>query len=183
LYLELKLISFKDNKQNLISSKQDTMEAKMEATRLEFQSQLEEVMARPELGRRQGMCTSTAQPPTFDGTTSWDVFRHQFESVAEHNCWTRQEKFTYLIKVMQGGATDVLHYIPRNATYEETLLLLKDRVGEQHFAADFRSQLKTRTQIAGESLLEFATAIEQLAHGAYPTQQEEHIRPEACKAH
>jgi hypothetical protein len=96
-YLELKLISFKDNTQNLISSKQDTMEAKMESTRLEFQSQLEEVMARTELGRRQGVCTSTAQPPTFNGTTSWAVFRGQFETVAEHNCWTRQEKYTYLI--------------------------------------------------------------------------------------
>jgi hypothetical protein len=69
-YLELKLISFKDNTQNLISSKQDNMEAKMESTRLEFQSQLEEVMARAELGRRQGVYTRTAQPPTFDGTTS-----------------------------------------------------------------------------------------------------------------
>jgi hypothetical protein len=69
-YLELKLISFKDNTQNLISSKQDNMEAKLESTRLKFQSQLEEVMARAELGKRQGVCTSTAQPPTFDGTTS-----------------------------------------------------------------------------------------------------------------
>jgi hypothetical protein len=45
-YFELKLISFKDKTRNLISTNQDTMEAKMAATRLEFQSQMEEVIAR-----------------------------------------------------------------------------------------------------------------------------------------
>jgi arsenate reductase-like glutaredoxin family protein len=115
-YLELKIISFKDNKQNLIGTKQGTMEAKMEATRLEFQSQLEQVMARSERGRGTGACVNAAQPPKFDGTTSWAVFRRQFESVAEHNCSTRQEKSTYLITAMQGRATYVLHGIPRNAT-------------------------------------------------------------------
>jgi hypothetical protein len=148
------------------------MEAKMETTRLEFQSQLKEVMARAELGIRQRVCTSTAQPPIFDGTKSWAVFRRQFETVAEHNCYTRQEKSTYLIT---GRATDVLHGISRNATYEETLLVLEDRFGDQHFAAAFRSQLKTRTQRAGVSLQEFAIAIEQLAYRAYPTLSEEHI--------
>jgi hypothetical protein len=37
------------------------------------------------------------------------------------------------------------------------------------------------TQKAGESLQEFATAIEHLAHRAYPTLPEEHIRREAGK--
>jgi hypothetical protein len=44
-YLELKLISFKDKTRNLIGTNQDTMEAKVAATRLEFQSQMEGVMA------------------------------------------------------------------------------------------------------------------------------------------
>jgi hypothetical protein len=37
------------------------------------------------------------------------VFRHQFETVAEHNCWTCQKKSTYLITALQGQATDMLH--------------------------------------------------------------------------
>jgi hypothetical protein len=52
-YLELKLVSFTDNTQNLISSKQATMEASMETNRLEFQSQLKEIIARAEKGREQ----------------------------------------------------------------------------------------------------------------------------------
>jgi hypothetical protein len=90
-------------------------------------------------------------------------------------------KSTYLITAIKGRATNVLHGIPRNATYDETLLDLEDRVGDQHFAAAFRSQLKTRTQRAGESQQKFATAIEQLAHRAYSTLPEENIRREAGK--
>jgi hypothetical protein len=46
----------------------------------------------------------------------------------------------------------------------------------------FRCQIKSRTLRAGESLQDFVTAIEQLAHRNYPTLPEEHIRREAGKA-
>jgi hypothetical protein len=42
--------------------------------------------------------------------------------------------------------------------------------------------LKVRTQKAGESLQDFATAIQQLARRAYPASPEENIRREAGKA-
>jgi hypothetical protein len=65
---------------------------------------------------------------------------------------------------------------------EETLQALEDRFGEQHFAAAYRCQSTTRTQKAGESSQDFATAIEQLAHRAYPTLPDDHIRREAGRA-
>jgi hypothetical protein len=61
------------------------------------------------------------KPPKFDGTTSWTVFRRQFETVAEHSCWTRLEKFTHFITALQGRATELLHGVPKGANYEETL--------------------------------------------------------------
>jgi hypothetical protein len=67
-------------------------------------------------------------------------------------------------------------------TYEEIFQALEEHFGDQHFAAAFHSQLKTRTQKAGESLQDFATAFEQLTHRAYPTLPEDHIRREAGKA-
>jgi hypothetical protein len=88
----------------------------------------------------------------------------------------------YLIKALLGRAVDVLHGILTNATYEETLQALEDDFGDQHFAAVYRCQLTTRTQRAGESLQDFATAIEQLARRAYPTLSEDHIWREAGKA-
>jgi hypothetical protein len=71
----------------------------------------------------------------------------------------RQEKSTYLITALQVWATDVLHGIPKSATYEETLEALEDCLGDQHLAAAYCSLLKTRTQGEGESLQELATAI------------------------
>jgi hypothetical protein len=115
---------------------QGNMEAKMEATRRELQSQLGDVAARAEWGRGTEACASIAQPPKFNGTTSWAVFRHQFETVAEHNSWTRQEKSTYLITVLQGRATDMLRGNLKGATYE---VALEVRFGNQHFAATYRS--------------------------------------------
>jgi hypothetical protein len=93
-----------------------------------------------------------------------------------------QEKSIYLIATLKGRAADVLYGIPKNATYEETLQALQDRFGDQHFAALFRSRLKTRIQRAGESLQDFAITVEQLAHRAYPTLPDEHKRQEAGRA-
>jgi hypothetical protein len=110
------------------------------------------------------------------------MFRRQFEIIAKHNHWFHEEKSTYVITAVKGLAAEVLHGIPTTATFEETLQTLEDRFGYQHFAAAYRSQLKARTQRAGESLQHFATAAEQLAHRVYPTLPEDHIRREAGKA-
>jgi hypothetical protein len=66
--------------------------------------------------------------------------------------------------------------------YEEAIEALEDHFGDQHLAAAYRSQLNAGTQKAGESLQEFATAIEQLAHRAYPALPEDHVRRKAGKA-
>jgi hypothetical protein len=127
--------------------------------------------------RRKGteVCASAVQPPKFDGNISWAVFRRQFENAAEHNCWTHQEKFTYLIIALKGRATNVLQDIPTSATYEDILQALKDSFGDLHFAAAYHSQLKIRTQRAGQSLQEFSTAIEHLAHHSYPILLADHM--------
>jgi hypothetical protein len=64
----------------------------------------------------------------------------------------------------------------------KTLQDLEDCFGDKHFAATFRSQVKSRTQGAGESLQDFAMGIERLAHRSYPTLPAEHIRRAAGKA-
>jgi hypothetical protein len=71
--------------------------------------------------------------------------------------------------------------IPTNTTYEDTLQALEDQFRDQNFATAYRCQLTTRTQKAGESLQDFATAIELLAHCAYPTLPEDHTGREAGK--
>jgi DNA gyrase/topoisomerase IV subunit A len=153
--------------------------AAIEETKHELQAQLEAVETRTEGGNTLTASTSTAPPPTFNRNTTWSVFRRQFEIVAEHNRWSDREKLTYLITALKGRAADVLYGIPTSTTYEETLQALEDCFGDHHFSAAYRCQLTTRTQKAGESLQDFATAIEQLAHRAYPILPEDHIRRKA----
>jgi hypothetical protein len=156
--------------------------AAIEETKHELQARLEAAETRTERGNTPTASTRTAPPPTFNGNIKWSVFRRQFEIVAEHNRWSDREKLTYLITTLKGRAADVLYGIPTSTTYEETLQALEDRFGDQHFSAAYRCPLITRTQKAGKSLQDFDTAIEQLAHRAYPTLPEDHIRREAGKA-
>jgi hypothetical protein len=61
---------------------------------------------------------------------------------------------------------------------------LEDRFGNQHLAAVYHSQLKTRVQGDGDgkSWQEFATTIKQLAYHACSALPEDHIRRDAGKA-
>jgi hypothetical protein len=122
-----------------ISNTQATSE-RFEAVRREFHTRLEEAKKMPGHTRGMGNGTRAVTLPKFDGTTSWSVLRHQFETVAEHNGWTPKEKSTCLITALEGRATDMLHGISKGATYEEILQALEDCFGEELFAAACRSQ-------------------------------------------
>jgi hypothetical protein len=67
-------------------------------------------------------------------------------------------------------------------TYKETIRVTEDWFGDQHLVASYRNPLRTRTQLIGEPLWEFATAIEQLTHHAFPALHEDHIYRGAGKA-
>jgi hypothetical protein len=120
-------------------------------TKHELQARLEAVET-TERGNTPAAGASTAPPPTFNASTSWSVFRRQFESVAGHNRWSNREKSTFLITALKDRAADVLPGIPTNTTNENTLQAQEDRFGDQRFAAAYLCQLTTRTQKAGESL-------------------------------
>jgi hypothetical protein len=55
-------------------------------------------------------------------------------------------------------------------------------MSEVHFAAAYRCQLTTRIHNTGESLQDFAMAIETLAHRAYPNLPTDYVAREAGKA-
>jgi hypothetical protein len=132
-------------------ARQERMEAEIEATWREFRTQLKEVEAGADHERGIGTGAGAAMPHKCDRTTSWAVFRPLLETVAEHNCQTCQEKSTYFITTLQGRATDLLHGVLKGAIYEETHEALEDHFGDQHLAAAYCNQLKSRTQGVGGS--------------------------------
>jgi hypothetical protein len=74
----------------------------------------------------------------------------------------------------------VLHSIPTSTTYEDTLQAREKNFGDQHFVAAYRSQQGHRRPVS--SYKGFASAIERLAHRAYPTLSEDNIRRETGNA-
>jgi hypothetical protein len=145
--VEVSLDAQTTKRQEVITKNYNETHAAIEETRREFQARLDGTrQTRAERANTPGVGTCSAQPPTFDGNTTWSVFRRQFEVVAKHNQWSDEDKSTYLITALKGRAADVLPGIPTNTTYENTLQALEDRFGDQHFAAAYRCQLTSRTQ-------------------------------------
>jgi hypothetical protein len=85
------------------------------------QTEIADFEARSKRGSRgrTGTEVGAAQPPKFDGSTLWTVYRRQLETVAEHNYWTPCEKYTYPMATLNEPATHILHGVPTGATYEE----------------------------------------------------------------
>jgi hypothetical protein len=155
----------------------------IEATRRGFETHLDDLEARTIRagGNSAGANADRVKPPTFDGSTSWVVFR-QFAAAAVHNDWTPGEKAAHLLSVLQGQAAHILHSVPAEASYEDIVGALRDRFGDHQPAAAYRSHLKARVQTGGETLQEFAAAVEQLAHRALVGLPADHIQTEAAHA-
>ncbi|KAJ8957188.1 hypothetical protein NQ318_007750 [Aromia moschata] len=52
------------------------------------------------------------KPPTYDGQSSWSMYRRQFEAAAKANGWTPQEMATSLVISLRGQALEILQSIP-----------------------------------------------------------------------
>ncbi|KAJ8960146.1 hypothetical protein NQ318_003866 [Aromia moschata] len=52
------------------------------------------------------------KPPTYDGQSSWSMYRRQFEAAARANGWTSQEMATSLVISLRGQALEILQSIP-----------------------------------------------------------------------
>jgi len=144
------------------------VEQQARSLREKFEAQLAAVEARSRRagGGGPGAGTTTVKPPKFEGATSWAVFHRQFEAAAVQNNWMLSEKAAHLLSVLHDKAADILHTVPAKATYEDIMESLRDRFGDHQLAAAYQSQLKARVQKSGETLQEFAAAVEQLAYRA-----------------
>jgi hypothetical protein len=171
-----------DLSKNIEATRQDVEATRRDlgATQRDLETQLAalQVQTRRADGSSVGTNADKVKPPKFDGSTSWVVFR-QFDAAAIHNDWTPREKAAHLLSVLQGQAADVLHSVPAEASYEDIVGALRDRFGDHQLAA-YRSHLKARMQTGGETLQEFAAAVEQLAHQALVGLPADHIQTEAA---
>ncbi|GBM51651.1 hypothetical protein AVEN_30908-1 [Araneus ventricosus] len=111
----------------------------------------------------------TVKPLTFDGQTSWTVFKTQFDVVSSTNGWTDFVKASQLVASLRGSAAEVLQGIPADKLTDLTTVekALESRFGDSHLTQFYRTELKTKRQKPGESLQELAADVERLMSLAY----------------
>ena len=70
-------------------------------------------------GTIQGTCAKAAaqRAPPYDGRSTWEAYRTQFEMLARVNGWNEMEKATYLAVRLKGPAMTVLSNVPRDSLY------------------------------------------------------------------
>ncbi|GBM22110.1 hypothetical protein AVEN_266472-1 [Araneus ventricosus] len=112
---------------------------------------------------------STIKLLTFDGQTSWTVFKTQFDVVSSTNGWTDFVKASQLVASLRGSAAEVLQGIPADKLTDLTTIekALESRFGDSHPTQFYRTELKTRRQKPGESLQVLAADVERLMSLAY----------------
>ena len=113
----------------------------------------------------------TQKPTAFDGKTSWDAYKTQFEIVAEINGWESQEKAAFLAASLQGQALGVLNCLSDSSrrNYNTLVQALDSRYGTLCQSELNRATLRNRIRRRDESLPELAGDIERLVRLAYPS--------------
>ncbi|GBM74930.1 hypothetical protein AVEN_173348-1 [Araneus ventricosus] len=109
----------------------------------------------------------TVKSLTFDGQTSWTVFKTQFAFVSSANGWNNRVKASQLVASLRGSAAEVLQGIPSDKLTDLTTIALEARFGDSHLTQFYRTELKTRRQKPGESLQVLAADVERLMSLAY----------------
>jgi hypothetical protein len=102
--------------------------------------------------------------------------QEKVEAVAEHYKWVSHITAMHHLSAPEDKASNVLHGVLKEATYEDTIRALEDQFGGQHVP------LKTRIQFAGESLQEVAIDIEQMAFCTLPALHKRYFHREAGMA-
>ncbi|CAH0695251.1 unnamed protein product [Spodoptera exigua] len=107
--------------------------------------------------------------PHYDGTTSWNAFKLQFETLMEAYGWTQKEAQSALTLALRDQALSVLEAIGASGDLSLSALLdaLEARFGDSHLEHVYRAQLKERTQRANESLQQWSVEIEKLVRRAF----------------
>ncbi|GBM39457.1 hypothetical protein AVEN_209221-1 [Araneus ventricosus] len=177
--VERKIEEVEDKVQGKIEEMEDKVQGKIEEVKEKVQvkigdlekrlSELEDrpinFPANPDLTYSR----PTVKSLTFDGQTSWTVFKTQFDVVSSANGWNNRVKASQLVASLRGSAAEVLQGIPSDKLTDLMTIqnALEARFGDSHLTQFYRTELKTRRQKPGESLQALAADVKRLMSLAY----------------
>ncbi|GFX03043.1 retrovirus-related Pol polyprotein from transposon 412 [Trichonephila clavipes] len=166
-----------------VENKFEDMESKLEAKIFEkveevsisFRSDLEQLKQKVMTGQgdefkfQAPYSKPSIKLSTYDGKSSWQVYKTQFSIVADANQWDSQTKACQLAASLRADAADILQTLPETQRLDFDALVnaLELRFGEKCVKDYSRLQLKSRQQKVSETLQELATDVERLSHLAF----------------
>ncbi|GFS94053.1 hypothetical protein TNCV_1810741 [Trichonephila clavipes] len=169
--------------ENKFENKFEDMESKLEAKIFEkvedvsisFRSDLEKLKQKVMTGQgdefkfQAPYSKPSIKLSTYDGKSSWQVYKTQFSIVADVNQWDSQTKACQLAASLRADAADILQTLPETQRLDIDALVnaLELRFGEKCVKDYSRLQLKSRQQKVSETLQELATSVERLSHLAF----------------
>ncbi|GFU74543.1 gag-Pol polyprotein [Trichonephila clavipes] len=169
--------------ENKFENKFEDMESKLEAKIFEkvedvsisFRSDLEKLKQKVMTGQgdefkfQAPYSKPSIKLSTYDGKSSWQVYKTQFSIVADANQWDSQTKACQLAASLRADAADILQTLPETQRLDFDALVnaLELRFGEKCVKDYSRLQLKSRQQKVSETLQELVTDVERLSHLAF----------------
>ena len=98
------------------------------------------------------------RPSPYDGSTSWEDYKAQFELVTNLNQWDRRTKAAYLAVSLSGQAQAVLGDLDKTqrTSYTDLVVALDSRFGTSNRTEMIRVSLRSRTRKPEETLPELA---------------------------
>ncbi|GFX36752.1 gag-Pol polyprotein [Trichonephila clavipes] len=166
-----------------VENKFEDMESKLEAKIFEkvedvsisFRSDLEKLKQKVMTGQgdefkfQAPYSKPSIKLSTYDGKSSWQVYKTQFSIVADANQWDSQTKACQLAASLRADAADILQTLPeiQRLDFDALVNALELRFGEKCVKDYSRLQLKSRQQKVSETLQELATDVERLSHLAF----------------
>ncbi|GFT23470.1 gag-Pol polyprotein [Trichonephila clavipes] len=148
--------------ENKFENKFEDMESKLEAKIFEkvedvsisFRSDLEKLKQKVMTGQgdefkfQAPYSKPSIKLSTYEGKSSWQVYKTQFSIVADANQWDSQTKACQLAASLRADATDILQTLPETQRLDFDALVnaLELRFGEKCVKDYSRLQLKSRQQ-------------------------------------
>ena len=112
---------------------------------------------------------------TFNGKTDLDTFLIHFKTCSQNFKWSETERVFYLMSSLTESAESLGKEVGFEETLEDIMKLLKSRFGNRCNLEKFRTELKNRKRISGESLQDFFLDLCRLRANAYDNDPKKYI--------
>ncbi len=110
------------------------------------------------------------KPPPYNGSSSWEDFKSQFETMATISGWDYRTKCLQLTACLRGPAQAVLSGISveQRCNFDSVMTALTQRFGSEDRTALFQAEFRNRRRNKNEKLPELAHDLRRLARLANP---------------